>query len=359
MANIDPPIHSEDSALGNRQPIDVVVLKRFASDFRRSLRSIIVELSEASLQAGAGLRTKTRYLVSRVGHYSEFHRITHFAGNLDPLKVAYANSDAETKRILLRQFDAIVNQLTMRNGVTKETFANRQENDLAAALSAVQLPAAKLRVLELPSSTGSACIRSLAQLQEQYQIESYVLGDKFHAILYDPDRQCVFDECANLLQVGFKHVFFSVHRVGMSACRYTFFTKVLAFPHRVVAWYLRKRFRFNLDAQYKRLLVVHPAVELLLGQGALSLQEIDVFQPIPGRYELVLSFNLLSRYYFTSATILIGLRNIAASLTEGGFLILGNWQSIAVFQKNEGSLIVCFRQGNWESLGIANIALTQ
>ena len=151
-------------------------------------------MTEKAVQAGAGLRNKMRFLASRVAHYSEFHRIAHFAGNLDHLKVAYANSGAEAKPILLRQFDAIANQLTMGNGVTKETFANRLENDLSAVLSAVQLPHAKLRVLDLPSSTGIACIRSLAQFQERYQITSYVLGDKFHAILYDPCRRCVFDD---------------------------------------------------------------------------------------------------------------------------------------------------------------------
>jgi hypothetical protein len=226
------------------------------------------------VQASASLRNKMRYLASRVAHFTEFHRIAHFAGNLDHLKVAYANSDAEAKPILLRQFDAIVNQLTMRNGVTKETFANRLENDLLAVLSAIQLPHAKIRVLDLPSSTGIACVRSLAQLQERYQIISYVLGDKFHAILYDALRQCVFDDRENLLQIGFKHVFFSVHRVGLSGSRYGFLTQVLA--HRVIAWYLRTRFPFDPDAQYKRLLVVHPAVEKLLGKNAFGLQEIDV-----------------------------------------------------------------------------------
>jgi hypothetical protein len=359
MANIDPPIDVVGSATGYQQPNGVFVLKRFATRFWRYFRSIIVSSSETSLQGRAGLRNKARYLASRVGHFSEVHRITHFAGNLDQLKAVYASSDAETKRILLCQFDAIVNQLTMQNGVTKETFANRQENDLSAVLSAVQLPDTKLRVLDLPSSTGIASIRTLAQLQERYQIDSYVLGDKFHAILYDPSRQCVFDDHGNLLQVGFKHVFFSVQRVGVSGSSYTLFTKVLAFPQRVVARHLQKRFRFDPDVHYKRLLVVHPKVENLLGRSAFSLQEIDVFQSIPGRYELVLSFNLLSRSYFTSEAISVGLRKMAASLTDGGVLILGNWQSIAAFRKIEGSLTICFRQGNWESLGIANIALTQ
>jgi hypothetical protein len=326
----------------------------FAAGFRGYLKSVTAELSEKIMRADAGLSNRVRYLARLIAHYSEFHRIAHFAGNLDSLKVAYANSDAEAKPILLRQFDAIAHQLNMANGVSKTTFADRLENDLAAVLSAVKLPDAELRVLDLPSSTGIACIRSLAQLQERYQITSYVLGDKFHAILYDPCRQCVFDDQGNLLQVGFNHVFFTTHRGSVLGSRYSFLTKVLAFPHRLIAWYLRRRFHFNPDAQYKRLPVVHPAVEELLGKSAFGLQEIDVFQPIPGRYELILSFNLLSLYYFTSDAISVGIRNLAAALSEGGFLILGNWQAVAAFQKREGSLVLRFRKGNWKTLGVEN-----
>ncbi len=136
MANIDPPVHSVSPATGCRHPTDVFVLQHFAASFRGYFESVIVELTEKSVQADAGLRNMMRYLASRVAHYSEFHRIAHFAGNLDHLKVAYANSDAEAKPILLRQFDAIVSQLNDGNGVAKETFANRLENDLSAVLSA-------------------------------------------------------------------------------------------------------------------------------------------------------------------------------------------------------------------------------
>jgi hypothetical protein len=67
-----------------------------------------------------------RYLASRIAHYSEFHRIAHFAGNLDRLS-CHANCDAEAKPMLLRQFDAIAHQLNMVTGVAKTTFADRLE----------------------------------------------------------------------------------------------------------------------------------------------------------------------------------------------------------------------------------------
>jgi hypothetical protein len=47
----------------------------------------------------------------------------------------------------------------------------------------------------------------LGTMQERYLITSDVLGDKFHAILYDSCRRCVFDDQGNLLQVGFRRSF--------------------------------------------------------------------------------------------------------------------------------------------------------
>ena len=294
-----------------------------------------------------------RYVVSRVSHYSEFHRIANFAGNLEGVKVAYATGSPEAKADLSRQFDSIVDQLTMPNGVTKETHANRLEPSLRAVLSVVQLLRSNIRVLDLPASTGAASIRSISQLQERYHVTSYVLGDMYHAILYDPVRQCVFDEKGNLLQVAFRFCFFSLHRVGVSGDRYTRLTVTLAFPHSVIAWYLRKRYCFSPnDVSYRRLLVIHPEIEQLLGQSAFRLQEMNVFQPISGSYDLILSFHLLHRNYFPPDAIFIGITNLAASLSEGGLLVIGNSESFAVLQKHDGSLVPKLREGNWRSLGI-------
>jgi hypothetical protein len=295
---------------------------------------------------------KLRYVASRAPHYSEFHRIANFAGNLEALKVAYANGSPEKRNDLLRQFNSIVDQLTMPNGVTKTTYADRLEPSLSAVLSAIQLTHSEIRVLDLPASTGAASLRSLAQLQERYRVTSYVLGDMYHTILYDPRRRCVFDEQGNLIQVAFTRLFFSLYRVGVSGNRYHLLTAALAFPHRLIAWYLRKHYPFRPDTLHRRLLVVHPEVEQLLGQRLFSLQEMDVFRPLPGRYDLILSFHLLHRNYFPPDAVTNGVKNLAASLSEGGLLIVGNTESTVALQKRDHSLTFRLREGNWRSLGI-------
>jgi hypothetical protein len=240
----------------------------------------------------------------------------------------------------------------MPNGVTKTTHANRMEVPLSAVLSAIQLPRSEIRVLDLPASAGHSSLRSIAQLQESYRVTSYVLGDLYHTILYDPRRRCVFDEQGHLLQVAFRRLFFRLYRVGVLGDRYTFLTAALAFPHSVIAWYLRKRNPFKLGDEYRRVLVVHPEVEQLLGQSVFSLQEMDVFRSIPGSYDLILSFYLLFRNYFPPDTISTGVKNLAGSLSEGGLLIMGNSESFVALQKQDGSLISRLREGNWRSLGI-------
>jgi hypothetical protein len=97
--------------------------------------------------------------------------------------------------------------------------------------------------------------------------------------------------------------------------------------------------------------MVHPEVEQLLGQGVFSLQEMDVFQPIPGRYDLILSFNLLGGAYFPADAISTGIKNLAASLSDCGLLIMGadfrGDVSFIALQKQDGSLVPRLREGNW------------
>jgi hypothetical protein len=166
----------------------------------RALRGLWRQLPET-------FRCRSRYVASFIPHYSEIHRIANFAGNLGQLKVAYTLGDAEARADLSHRFDAIVDQLTMTNGVTKTTYAGRLAPSLSAALSAVRLPTSEIGVLDLSSSTGLSSLQCLAVLREKYQVADYVLGDLYHSVLYDPRRGCIFDESGNLLQVAFKHLF--------------------------------------------------------------------------------------------------------------------------------------------------------
>ena len=177
------------------------------------------------------IRSTLRYIASRVPHYTEMHRSSNFAGNLEQLKVAYAASTPEAKADLSDQFDSIVDQLTMPNGVTKTTYSKRLASSLSAVLSAIKLTRSEIQVLDFAGlSTGHASLQCFAQLQETYRVISYVLGDMYHTVLYDPHQKCIFDEKGYLLDLPFKRLFLSIYRVGVLGDRYTFLTAVWHFP---------------------------------------------------------------------------------------------------------------------------------
>ena len=241
-----------------------------------------------------------------------------------------------------------MHHITLPNGVAKTTHANRLAPALSAVLSAVRLPHSEVRVLDLPSSTGITSLDTFALLQERYRVTSYVLGDFNHSILYDPARRCIFDEQGNLLQIACGRVFFKLYRGGVFGSQYTFKMKCLALPHRITAWCLRRRYRFERSSTYRRLLLINPEIERFLGEGVFHLEEMDIFQPIPGCYDLILSFHLLQPLYFPADAIEAGVKNLAASLCEGGLLIIGitgSEESYIALQKQDGSLISRLQEG--------------
>jgi hypothetical protein len=293
------------------------------------------------------VRTGLPYAASFMARYRQRHRLANFAGNLRALQSAYSASPAEQRQQLLDQFDSIVDMLVMPNAVTKTTYANRLAHSLSSVLAAIDLPNPEIRVLDLPASTGIASLQSLALLRERYRVSCYVLGDKYHRILYDARRRCVFDDQGNLLQVAFGRYYFSIYRGHVSGDEYTLLSSCLLFPHSIVGWYLRRRYRFEPRRDYQQLLVVHPEVEKLLDREVFRLQEMDVFEPIPGRYELILSFNLLQQNYFPAERIRAGVNNLAEALSEGGLLVMGNSESFLALQKRNGTMIPCAREGSF------------
>ena len=76
------------------------------------------------------------------------------------------------------------------------------------------------------------------------------------------------------------------------------------------------------------------------------------------RYDLILSFNLLQRSYCPPDIIEAGVRNLAASLCEGGLLIIGNeWESLrAAFKKPDGRLILACTKGSALPRGPSRLA---
>jgi hypothetical protein len=80
------------------------------------------------------------------------HRRRHFAGNVEALRSTYFESSGEAREKLIRLFDVIVSELTLRNGIAKATYVNRLVKSLSAILSAIQLPLRSIRVLDVRTS---------------------------------------------------------------------------------------------------------------------------------------------------------------------------------------------------------------
>lgn len=310
-----------------------------------TLRRLWGRLPESIRQAMVA--TGVPYAASFISRYAEKHRIVNFAGTLEQLTEDYRRSSTEKRVRLSEQFASVVDALIMPNAVKKTTYENRLARSLETVLSSVQLPRPDIRILDLPSSTGVASLKLFEILAARYRVVSYVLGDKYHEILYDSHRGCVFDSQGHLLQVAYRKYFFSIYRGHISGNEHTFLSACLLFPHTVIASYLRKRHCFKLDPTYRRLLLIHPDVERHLGEGTFRLLEADVFQPIPGCYDLVLSFNLLQRNYFPPDIVQAGVNNLAATLSEGGVLVMGNSEAFVALQKQGGALIPRIREGTF------------
>lgn len=290
-------------------------------------------------------RSGIPYALSYISNYRKLHGIENFAGNLEKLNAAYHQGSDSVKAEINERFDRIVDGLVMSNGVKKTTYSDRLSHIVSEVLNTVRLPQQDLRVLDLPSSAGAASLQIVGFLQEDYRISSYILGDLYHSVLYDVRRRCIFDEQGNLLQIAFRKVYFGVFKGHESGDQYTFLSMLLLSPHSFAAWCFQKLYGFDSDANYSRLLVIHPEVERRLSLGMYRLEVMDIFRSIPGSYEVILSFNLLQRNYFSTDIIAVGIANLSASLVEGGLLVLGDTDSFWAMQKQNGSMITRLRKG--------------
>lgn len=293
------------------------------------------------------------YVFNYLATYDEIHDLDNFAGNLVVVHQRYADSSAEEKERLANRFDKIMDSLVLANGVQKTTYRLRQHKTLAKVLrdERCRPQRSALTVLDVPSSSGVAALDSFALLSQYYPIRAYVLGDLSFHIIYDTDRECVFDEDRNLLQVKLGKRFFSIHRGHRSGDVYTPFARVLLLLFEVVAWYLKKKYPYSAKSHIARLSLIHPEVAVRLRTGDFSVRSMDVFRDIGDSYDLILSFNLLQRNYFPREQIVRGLENFTNALHEGGFLIVGNDECFSVAQKREEHLVVIKEEGVHGTIG--------
>jgi hypothetical protein len=292
-------------------------------------------------------RSGLAYVASFIVKYAQRHSRDRFTGALPELLEAYTQS-GDARETLSRRFDGIMDSLVMPNGVSKTTYSRRQEEILKQILDhdACRL-GNPIRVLDVPSSAGTASLSMYAMLLKRYRIASYVLGDMYLDVLYDARRQCVFDDQGRLLQRGFGRHFFSMYRAHISGNQHTWLTRLLLIPHEFLAWYLKRQYPFRESEGNVRIRLIHPQVQILAGEGTMSVERIDVFEEIRGTFDMILSFNLLQRNYFPPERIAMGIQNLARALDEHGLLVIGDTNSFIAYRKIDGELVHILSEGSF------------
>ena len=318
----------------------------------------LASVKELWSRAPRGVRTRVHalldatgvpYVLNYLAGYDERHQLRNFAGNLGVLHAAYIESSAEGQDELARQFKGIVDALVMKNGVKKSTHPMRQNRILRQVLAdaSCRLDTSPITVLELPASTGVAALDNLAILSQHYRIRAYVLGDLFWQLHYDTDRQCIFDEEFNLLQVKLQGRFFSIYRPAWSGERYRALATLLLLPFELVSRYLKRKYVYSQNSHNVPIRVLHPDVETRVDSGDFTVKRMDVFTELEERYDVILCFNLLLREYFPEDQIAQGINNMKNALNEGGLLIMGDEVSFSVAQKRGGQLCVVRPEGRF------------
>jgi hypothetical protein len=236
-------------------------------------------------------------------------------GNLRRARYAGALSEGPVDD---ERFLAICHSLIFPNGVRKTTSPSRNSATLTRLLESGVLPIGKdLDVLDVGASIGLDAASTLALLEARTTVRSYTLGDRYPSVLYDRRRDAVFDEDHHLLQVkgvlGFTSINFSYDEPAQT---------VINLPKRLRPWLISKRVHFEEHEDVVRIPLVHPSVSLD-DDSPFRLQRIDAFEPIAGRYDLVVCMHLLVERYFSRETIARGEQNLANALRVGGALVVG------------------------------------
>src|SRR3972149_733457 len=289
------------------------------------------------------------YFISYIAKYKEAHRLSNFAGNILSVREEYLLSPGCKKKLLSHKFDAIIDSLVMKNGVKKTTYAMRQNSILSNVFSEkrCRIEKDKIKILDIPSSIGTASLDILEMLSKYYTISSYVLGDLYFKIYYDKNRECIYDEEGNLLQVKFRKQFFSIYRPNTSGDVFHGVAYCLLLPLSLISWYLKRKYTWAAQNNFDSIILIHPDVEDRLKSGELKVMEIDVFKEIEEKFDIIISFNLLQKNYFSDNLIRAGIENLKNALNEDGLLIMGNTESFSVSKKIKGELQLIGEQGKF------------
>jgi hypothetical protein len=220
------------------------------------------------------------------------------------------------------QYVAICHALIFPNGVRKTTSPGRNTELVKSLLDrGILRLAPRVRVLEAAASAGLDALPTHELLAQRCAIDAYVLGDLHTHVLYDRPRGLVFDEDGKLLQVDRKNHFVSIN------FSYAYpFQRWATLPMRLRPFLLEQKREnsFGSGGPLERIPIAHPALRIDEPGTPFTVRRMDVFEPVDGRFNIIICLHLLVPQYFSAEVISRGIKNLASALDVGGTLVTGS-----------------------------------
>jgi len=208
--------------------------------------------------------------------------------------------------------EAVLERLVMANGVVKTTrfdrFADLDQRTLALFTGWT----GPLRVHDVAVSSGTTALRLYLRLREKFESVDLSISDKFARFHLSPGWINAVYDCEGKLIHGYVFGVYADPRISW------------VFPlSRILFHWLRRR-RPTQPAVTDAVLVYDTSVLQALDAGKIKEVSYDILRGAPlGSFDLVRAMNILHTGYFDRARLRTALDHIAATMNEGGVLLVG------------------------------------
>lgn len=262
--------------------------------------------------------TGVRYVFLRLKSFY-IYGFTHNCGGKNS-NTKYFGGNLNLENLPKDNLEQIYFNLIMANGIKKATYSNRNDSVVETIIKEIkELNLEKaVAILDIGSSSGIDAINNWEKICLAAKVEKYVMGDLYTEIHYDKKRQLIFDQDGNLLQVLRKNDFVNIN------FQFTFpFQRITNLPKYLLPYLLKKRYKYP-EMGIIKLPMVHPVMaKLLEKKEVFFFERLNVFEPIPGKYDIIICMHLLTDFYFNEDEIRKAKDNLVSTLKPGGFLVVG------------------------------------
>jgi hypothetical protein len=226
-------------------------------------------------------------------------------------------------------FFKAITQLRMPNGIYKKTNANRF-NDIDTALLRLLDTNTIYKIHDVAVSDGITSTDLYNTLQQHSIKTDFHISDKFASIYCEPKwyGATYKDADGNVLYNDF---------LKIQAYRFT----SMAFAVTKLLGHLFSD-KSTVKSADKEILMLNPKTMALMDAGKISFAYFDIFEigKNENTYDVVRCMNVLNYKVFPDDAITEGVKNLVASVKEGGIFILGRTQdatavnNVSIFRKN-------------------------